>query len=50
MPLPAKSAKIQLEAMRLFCSQIEQANTENKNIIIQGDANLCSEKWHNYYW
>ena len=41
----SKSAKIQLDAFRVFCDQIEKANSENKNVVIQGDANLCSEKW-----
>ena len=40
-----KSSEIQLEAIKIFCSQIEKASSEGKNIIIQGDANLCSEKW-----
>ena len=31
--------------MLTFCKQIEKANTEGKNIIIQGDANMCSTKW-----
>ena len=36
---------MQLEAIKLFCSQIEKAGDEKKNIIIQGDANLCALKW-----
>ena len=40
-----KSNAIQLAGIQNFCSQIEKANTENKNIIIQGDANLCAPKW-----
>ena len=38
-----KSTALQLEAIKVFCSQIEKAFKENKNMIIQGDANLCSE-------
>ena len=40
-----KSNAIQLEAIKIFCGQIEKASKENKNIIIQGDANLCADKW-----
>ena len=35
----------QVRSMEVFTSQIENAATENKNLIILGDANLCSEKW-----
>jgi exonuclease III len=39
-----KTCAIQLEAIKVFCSQIEKASKENKNIIIQGDANLCAKQ------
>ena len=45
-PGGVKSIKAQVEAMRVFTNQIEQAAAENKNIIILGDANLCSIKWN----
>ena len=41
-----KSIEAQLKAMRVFTNQIEQAALENKNIVILGDANLCSIKWN----
>ena len=31
--------------MEIFTEQIERAAAENKDLIIMGDANLCSEKW-----
>ena len=40
-----KSTKTQCEAMKMFCCQIEKAGSENKNIVVTGDANLCSKKW-----
>ena len=45
-PGGVKSIEAQVEAMRVFTNQIEQAAAENKNIIILGDANLCSIKWN----
>ena len=32
--------------MEEFCRQINLAFTTNKNVIIMGDANLCSDKWN----
>ena len=40
-----KSNEVQLEAMKIFCSQMEKACKEKKNVIVQGDMNLCSIKW-----
>ncbi len=36
----------QVEAMEIFTEQIERAAAENKQLIIMGDANLCSERWN----
>ena len=35
----------QVQAMRIFTQQIERATSENKTIIVLGDANLCCESW-----
>ena len=40
-----KSNEVQLEAMKIFCSQMEKACKEKKNVIVQGDVNLCAIKW-----
>ena len=37
--------KNQIESIRISNLQIEKAANENKTVIIQGDANLCSAKW-----
>ena len=37
--------KNKIESIRIFNLQIEKAANENKTVIIQGDANLCSAKW-----
>ena len=31
--------------MQVFSNQIEKAVSENKTVIILGDANLCSDSW-----
>ena len=35
----------QMEALKIFTMQIEKAAHEDKNLLILGDANLCTEKW-----
>ena len=40
-----KSLGSQLAAMKILTKQIEVASKENKQMIIMGDANLCSRKW-----
>ena len=40
-----KSLKSQLAAMKIMTKQIEVASKENKQMIIMGDANLCTRKW-----
>ena len=35
----------QVGAMEIFTEQIERAAAENKDLLIMGDANLCSERW-----
>ena len=40
------SEKAQMERMDNFAAQIEKANEKSCNIVILGDANLCSEKWN----
>ena len=37
----------QLTSIKVLTSQIERADTENKPIIIMGDANICTSKWNN---
>ena len=41
------SADTQLEAIKVFTSQIERASKKNKSMIIQGDVDLCSNIWLN---
>ena len=36
----------QIEAIEIFTDQIERAAAEKKQLIILGDANLCSERWN----
>ena len=38
----------QLAAIKNLTSQIETADTENKKIIVLGDANLCASKWNEH--
>ena len=33
--------------MNIFSEQLEKAYKEEKNLIVMGDANLCSNKWQN---
>ena len=40
-----KSNNNQLPGIKIFCSQVEKAKSENKKMILQGDANLCARKW-----
>ena len=40
-----KSVHAQVEAMQSFTDQIERAVSEDKTVVILGDANLCSERW-----
>ena len=40
-----KSIPAQVRAIQTFTEQIEKAASENKTLIIVGDANLCSERW-----
>ena len=42
-----KSEAKQNEQMTIFTNQIDSINKTNSNIIITGDANLCSIKWNN---
>ena len=35
----------QVQAIGIFTGQIEKAVSENKSVIILGDANLCCESW-----
>ena len=44
-PKGIDTIEAQVKAMEVFTSQIENAAAENKNLILLGDANLCSEKW-----
>ena len=37
----------QLEAIKILTNQIEIADSENKKIIVLGDANMCTSKWNN---
>ena len=37
----------QVERIEKFCNQIDIANESECNMIIMGDANLCSHKWNN---
>ena len=36
----------QLTAIKYLTSQFEQADSEQKKIIVLGDVNLCSAKWN----
>ena len=38
----------QLDAITILTKQFEQADSENKKIIVLGDANLCSTKWNDH--
>ena len=40
------SIEAQVGSMEAFTDQIERAASENKNLIILGDANLCSNRWN----
>ena len=44
-PNGASSIEAQANAMEVFTEQIERATSENKSIIIMGDANLCTQRW-----
>ena len=44
-PSGDRSIEAQVNAMQVFTKQIENATTERKNVIILGDANLCSLRW-----
>ena len=37
----------QLKRMDILTNQFDKANVITKNVIILGDANLCSRKWNN---
>ena len=41
-----KSVEEQVKNMELFNNQIEKASAKYNNLIILGDANLCSTKWN----
>ena len=36
----------QVKNIELFNSQIEKVSAKYNNVIILGDANLCSDKWN----
>ena len=38
----------QLEAIKIFTKQIEKAASEQKRIIVLGDANLYASKWNDH--
>ena len=40
-----RKMKTQIDSIKLFNLQLEKASKENKMVIVQGDANLCSNKW-----
>ena len=40
-----RSAEAQRRSINLFTNQIENAAKDNKNVIILGDANMCSLQW-----
>ena len=40
-----KTVHAQVEAMKSFTNQIERAVSEDKTVVVLGDANLCSDKW-----
>ena len=40
-----RSEEEQLKSMEVFTKQMEQASMENKNMILMGDANICTLKW-----
>ena len=40
------SEKSQIERMENFAAQIEKASEKSCQIVILGDANLCSLKWN----
>ena len=40
-----RSAEAQRRSINLFTNQIENAARDNKNVIILGDANMCSLQW-----
>ena len=35
----------EVKGMNIFTEQLETASKEEKNMIVMGDANLCSNKW-----
>jgi hypothetical protein len=41
----SNSEESQLLGLDIFTLQIESATKQNKNVILMGDANLCSLKW-----
>ena len=41
------SQERQIQSIKVLTNQIEVASKENKQIIITGDANLCSRVWRN---
>ena len=44
-PGRTNSIDAQVQSIRIFTSQIEKAASENKTILLLGDANLCCESW-----
>ena len=40
-----KTVHAQVEAMKSFTNQIERAASEEKTMVVLGDANLCSDRW-----
>ena len=42
----SKSDELQLQQMICFTNQVKRAAAKNSPVIITGDANLCSVKWH----
>ena len=44
-PEGERSIMNQVESIKLFNSQLEKASSENKLVVVQGDSNLCSNKW-----
>ena len=44
-PGGTNSIDAQVQSIQIFTSQIEKAASENKTILLLGDANLCCESW-----
>ena len=45
-PNGKNTIEAQVGAMEVFTDQIERAASETKNLVILGDANLCSNRWN----